>query len=51
MKTLLDLAVPLDEDVLPKLGTKATSSVLDKFKRKAIGQGVVRVGKGFTLFI
>ena len=31
---LLDLAVPLAKDVLPKLATKANSSVLDKFGRK-----------------
>ena len=33
-KTLIDLAVPLAKDVLPKLTTKATSSVLNKFERK-----------------
>ena len=33
-KVLLDLAVPLAKDVLPKLATKATSSVLDKLKKK-----------------
>ena len=31
---LLDLAVPVAKDVLPKLATKANSSVLDKFGRK-----------------
>ena len=30
---LLDFVVPLAKDVLPKLATKATSSVLDKFER------------------
>ena len=50
-KALLDLAVPLVEDVLPKLAAKSTSSVLDKFERKIIGQGDVRAGKGFILFI
>ena len=39
------------KDVLPKLATKATSSVLDKFERKISGKGAVRAGKGFTLFI
>ena len=33
-KKLLDLAVPLAKDVLPKLATKATSPVLDKFEKK-----------------
>ena len=47
-KALLDLAVPLDEDVLPKLATKSTSSVLDKLKRKIIGQGDIRAGKGLS---
>ena len=50
-KALLDLAVPLTKDVLPKLATKATSSVLDKFERKISGKAAVRVEKGFTLFI
>ena len=50
-KVLLDLAIPLTKDVLPKLATKATSSVLDKFERKITGQGAVKAGKGFTLFI
>ena len=31
-KALLDLAVPLAEDVLPKLATKATLSLLEKFE-------------------
>ena len=31
--------------------TKATSSVLHVFERKTSGQGVVKAGKGFTLFI
>ena len=29
-KALLDLTVPLDKDILPKLATKATSSALEK---------------------
>ena len=32
-KALLDLAVPLIKDHLPKLATKAAYSVLDKFER------------------
>ena len=45
------LAVPLAKDILSILGTKATLSVLDKFERNISGQGAVRSGKGFTLFI
>ena len=37
--------------MLPKLATKATSCVLDKFERKVSEEGVLRAGKGFTLFI
>ena len=49
---MLDLAVPLTKDVLSKLATKATSSVLDKFEKKKIyGQGAVTAGRGFTLFV
>ena len=33
-KVLLGLAVPLAKDVLPKLSTKATFSVSDKFEKK-----------------
>lgn len=33
--------------MLPKLATKATSSVLDKLGRNISGQGAVRAGKGF----
>ena len=36
-KTLTDLAVPLAIDVLPKLATKATLSISDKFERKVSG--------------
>ena len=36
---------------MPKLATKANLSVLDKFEREISGQGVVRAGKGFILFI
>ena len=50
-KALLDLAVLLTKDVLPKLATKATSSVLDEVERKMSGRGAVRAGRGFTLFI
>ena len=44
-KVVLDLAVPLAKDVLPKLATKGTSPVLDKFERKINGKGAVRAGR------
>ena len=47
----LGLAVPLDKDVLPKLVTKASESVLGKLKRKRSGKGAVRLGEIFTIFI
>ena len=37
--------------VLPKLAAKAASPAIDKFERRRSWRGVVRVGKGFTLFI
>ena len=46
-KVLIDLA----KDALPKLATKATSSLLDNFERNTSGKGAVRARKGFTLFI
>ena len=39
----------MDKDVLPKLVTKATSSVLYRFEKEMSGKGVARAGKGFTL--
>ena len=39
-KALLELAVPLAEDVLPRLATKAISFVLAKFERKISVQGL-----------
>ena len=48
---MLDLTVLLAKDVLPKLATKTTSSVLAKLERKISGKGAVRAEKGFTLFI
>ena len=49
-KVLLDLAVPLAKDVLPKLATKVTLCALDKFERKVSRKGARRAGRGFTLF-
>ena len=36
---------------MPKLATKVTTPILDKFERKRSGQVVVIAGKGFTIFI
>ena len=54
----MNLAVPLAKDVLPKLATKATLSILDKFERKISVWVAVRavflslaVRAGFILFI
>ena len=46
-KALIDLA----KDTLPKLATKATSSLLDSFERNISGKGTVRASKRFPLFI
>ena len=48
---VIDIAVPLTKDVLLKLATKTTLSILDKFERKISGQGATRAEKVFTLFI
>ena len=50
-KALIDLAVPLAKDVLPKLAIKATLFILDKVERNISGKGAVRAENGFTLFI
>ena len=50
-KALSNLAIPLAKNVPLNLATKATFSALDNFERKVSGQGAVRAGKGFTLFI
>ena len=49
-RVLLNLAGSLAKDVLPKLATKSTSSVLQKFERKISRKGVIRAGKVFNLF-
>ena len=48
---LIDLAVLLAKDVLPKLATKGTSSILDKLEKKVSGRGAVRAENRFNLFI
>ena len=50
-QALTDLAAPSTKDVLPKLVTKTTWSVLDKSERKTSRPGPVTAGKGFTLSI
>ena len=50
-KVLSHLAFPLAKDVFPKLATKATSSILDKFERNTNVQRTVRAGRRFILFI
>ena len=50
-KALIGLAVPLPQNYLPKLVTKANSFAIDRFERKIGGSGLVRAEKGFTLFI
>ena len=48
---LTKYAVLLAQNVLPQLAANATSSVIDKLEKKRRGQGVIRAGKRFTLFI
>ena len=52
---MLNFAVSLAKDILPKLATKATLSVINNFEKKmyasGTGVGTVRAGKRFTLFI
>ena len=43
-KVLSDLVVPLAKDVLLKLATKPTLSVLNKLERKINGKGAVIIG-------
>ena len=50
-KALIDLAVPLAINILPKLATKAASSAIDDFDKKLCRREAVKTGKGFTLFI
>ena len=45
-EALVNLAI-----VLPKLTTKATLCILDKFERRISGRQTLRAGKGIPLFI
>ena len=48
-KALIDLAIPLARDNLPRLVSNLTSNAINKFKKKI--KGAARAGKRFTLFI
>ena len=50
-KALTNIAIPLATDNLPESVCNLTSNAITKFERKISGKGVVRAGKGFTLFI
>ena len=50
-KVLKSVAIILDRDDLPGLGSNLPSIAINKFERKISEKGAARVGKGFTLFI
>ena len=50
-KALTNVAIPLARDNLPGLVSNLASNAMNIFERKISGKGIVRVGKGFTLFI
>ena len=50
-KALMNIAIPSDTDNLPALVRSLTSNPINKFERKISGKGLVRAGRGFTLFI
>ena len=50
-KVLTNVAIPLARDNLLGLVSNLTSNAINKFDRKISGEGAVRAGKGFTLFI
>ena len=50
-KALRNIATPLARENLPGLESNLASNVTDKFERKLSGNGAVRAGIGFTLFI
>ena len=49
-KELLHFGAPLAKDVLAKLTSKATSSLIDNFEGKKSEWDAVSAGKGFILF-
>ena len=50
-KALTNIAISVARDNLPGLVSNLTSNAIHKFERKISGNGDVRAGKGFTLFI
>ena len=50
-KSLTNVAGPLARDNLPELISNLTSNAINKFERKISGEGTVRAGKRFLLFI
>ena len=50
-KSLTNVAGPLARDNLPGLISNLTSNAINKFERKISGEGTVRAGKRFLLFI
>ena len=50
-KVIVHLAVPLARDNLPGLVSDLASNATNKFERKKIWKGAVRIAKGFILFI
>ena len=50
-KAPTNIVIALARDNLPGLVSNLTSSTINTFGRKISGKGVVRAGKGFTLFI
>ena len=44
-------SIPLIRDDLPILGNNLTLNAINKFARKIIGKGALRLGKVLTLFI
>ena len=48
---LTNIAIPLARDNLPGFVSNLTLSAINEFDRKISRIGVVRAGKGFTLFI
>ena len=47
----MNIALPLAADSLPGLISNLVSNATNKSERKISGNGAVRAGKGFTLFI
>ena len=54
-KVVTVFAIPFAKNNLPRvvsnIASKAASNAMNKFERRISGNGAVRAGKGFTLFI